>query len=77
MPCCVGEVRKGTGDRLSTSRRAGRNESILAFRLASTQGGVMMPALGRSTVHREGVQLIRDWIAALPGHCQNDTSIKD
>lgn len=37
----------------------------------------MMPALGRSTVHREGVQLIRDWIVTLPGHCQNDTSTKD
>jgi len=31
-----------------------------------------MPELGRSTVHQEGVQLIRDWIAAMPGHCQND-----
>ena len=46
------------------------DESILPFRLASTEGGVMMPELGRSTVHQEGVQLIRDWIASMPGHCQ-------
>ena len=31
----------------------------------------MMPELGRNTVHQEGVQLIRDWIAAMPGHCDD------
>lgn len=68
---------KGTGDRIFDIVPGKPDDSILAFRLASTEGGVMMPELGRSTVHREGVQLIRDWIATLPGHCQNDTSIKD
>ena len=29
----------------------------------------MMPELGRNTVHEEGLQLIRQWIASLPGHC--------
>jgi hypothetical protein len=29
----------------------------------------MMPELGRSVVHDEGVQLIRDWIAAMHGNC--------
>jgi len=28
-------------------------------------------------VHQEGVQLIRDWIAAMPERCQNDTPTKD
>jgi uncharacterized repeat protein (TIGR03806 family) len=68
---------KGTGDRIYDIVPGKPDDSILAFRLASNEGGVMMPELGRSTVHQEGVQLIRDWIAALPGHCQNDTSIKD
>ena len=61
---------KGTGDRIVDIVPGKPDDSILPFRLASTEGGVMMPELGRSTVHQEGVQLIRDWIAAMPGHCQ-------
>jgi uncharacterized repeat protein (TIGR03806 family) len=68
---------KGTGDRIFDIVPGKPDESILVFRLASLEGGVMMPELGRNSVHQEGVQLIRDWIAAMPGHCQNDTSIKD
>jgi hypothetical protein len=30
---------------------------------------VMMPEQGRSTVHREALALIREWIAAMPGQC--------
>ena len=40
--------------------------SILAYRMASTDPGVMMPELGRSLTHEEGLKLIRDWIAAMP-----------
>ena len=68
---------KGTGDRIHDIVPGKPDDSILPYRLASTEGGVMMPELGRSTVHREGVQLIRDWIAAMPGHCQDTTSQKD
>ncbi|MCK9688223.1 SO2930 family diheme c-type cytochrome [Scleromatobacter humisilvae] len=68
---------KGTGDRIHDIVPGKPDDSILPFRLASTEGGVMMPELGRSTVHQEGVQLIRDWIAAMPGHCQNDVPLKD
>jgi uncharacterized repeat protein (TIGR03806 family) len=60
---------KGTGDRIHDIVPGKPDESILPFRLASTEGGVMMPELGRSTVHQEGVQLIRDWIASMPGRC--------
>jgi hypothetical protein len=31
----------------------------------------MMPEQGRSTTHIEGLQLIRDWIAAWPGDCES------
>jgi len=31
---------------------------------------IAMPELGRSAVHREAVELVRDWIAGLPGNCQ-------
>ncbi|MEZ5003525.1 MAG: SO2930 family diheme c-type cytochrome [Chitinophagales bacterium] len=38
------------------------DESILLFRMNSTQTGVAMPELARSLVHEEGVALIREWI---------------
>ena len=68
---------KGTGDRIHDIVPGKPDDSILPFRLASTEGGVMMPELGRSTVHQEGVQLIRDWIAAMPGHCQTRRRSKE
>ena len=43
--------------------------SILAYRLASDAPGAMMPELGRSLVHEEGVALIEDWIAGMEGGC--------
>lgn len=43
--------------------------SILLYRLESTAPKVSMPALGRDVVHTEGVQLLRQWIASLPGAC--------
>lgn len=42
------------------------DQSILAFRIASTEADVMMPELGKRLVHQEGVALIREWIAAMP-----------
>ncbi|MHC5540015.1 hypothetical protein ACYOEI_17490, partial [Singulisphaera rosea] len=42
------------------------DQSILAYRIASTHPGVMMPELGKRLVHDEGVALIRQWIAAMP-----------
>ena len=45
------------------------SESILLLRMQSSDPGVMMPELGRSLAHEEGVHLIRDWINSLPGSC--------
>jgi uncharacterized repeat protein (TIGR03806 family) len=39
--------------------------SILVHRMASTEPGVMMPELGRSLVHEEGLALVRDYIARM------------
>ena len=39
--------------------------SILAHRMASTEPGVMMPELGRSVTHDEGLALVRDYIRSL------------
>lgn len=57
---------RGSGD-LAVAIDPGHPErSILAFRMASGEPGVMMPELGRALVHAEGVELVRDWIASMP-----------
>ena len=60
---------RGTGDHLFDIVPGHPDDSILPFRMASREPGVMMPEQGRGTVHREGLELIREWIAALPGEC--------
>ncbi|WP_421788328.1 SO2930 family diheme c-type cytochrome [Hyphobacterium sp.] len=44
-------------------------QSIFIYRMASTRGDEMMPELGRSLAHEDGVTLIADWIASLEGDC--------
>lgn len=44
--------------------------SILLYRMKSEDPGVMMPELGRMIRHEEGIQLISDWIASMPNHCE-------
>lgn len=44
-------------------------ESILHYRMASLDPGAMMPELGRSLVHDEGVALIGQWISGMEGEC--------
>jgi uncharacterized repeat protein (TIGR03806 family) len=45
------------------------DHSVLPFRLASTDPHVMMPQIGRSVVHTEGLALVREWIAGMSGSC--------
>jgi uncharacterized repeat protein (TIGR03806 family) len=40
------------------------DKSILMFR--SIDAGIMMPELGKRLIHDEGVELVRQWIAAMP-----------
>ncbi len=40
-------------------------QSILYYRMHSTDPGIMMPEVGRTLVHKEGLELIRDWINQL------------
>jgi uncharacterized repeat protein (TIGR03806 family) len=42
------------------------DESIMVYRMASTEPGVMMPELGRTVVDPQGLALVREWIASLP-----------
>ena len=57
---------RGSGGRLVDIAAGRPDESILAYRMASTESGIAMPELGRNLQHAEGVKLIRDWIAAMP-----------
>jgi uncharacterized repeat protein (TIGR03806 family) len=41
------------------------HESIMTYRMASLEGGVAMPELGKSTVDREGLAAVTAWIAGL------------
>ncbi len=66
LPIAAG---KGTGDRRFGVVPGRPDESILVYRMDSDDPSEMMPELGRSVVHQEGVQLIRDWIAAQQGQC--------
>ena len=56
---------RGAGDLLYDIVPGRPDESILIYRMESTDPGVMMPELGRTIVHEEGVALIRAWIASL------------
>ncbi|MET0655060.1 MAG: SO2930 family diheme c-type cytochrome [Pseudoxanthomonas sp.] len=60
---------KGTGNRLYDIAPGHADASVLMFRMDSDDPSVMMPELGRSVVHREGVELIRQWIDAQKGAC--------
>ena len=42
------------------------DRSILVHRMESTEPGVAMPELGRSSVDREAVAIVRKWIASIP-----------
>ena len=37
-------------------------KSIMTYRMNSTEPGVMMPELGRTSIHEEGLALIEEWI---------------
>jgi len=57
---------RGSGDLHFDIVPGDPDTSILIFRMASTDPGIMMPELGRSVVHSEGVALLRAWIKGLP-----------
>lgn len=41
-------------------------QSIMVHRMASTEGGVAMPELGKATVDRDGLAVVEKWIAGMP-----------
>lgn len=60
---------KGSGDRLVDIHPGQPDKSVMLFRMESVDPSIMMPELGRSLMHAEGVEVLRNWIASLPGDC--------
>jgi uncharacterized repeat protein (TIGR03806 family) len=64
---------RGTGDHFFDLVPGKPDDSILPFRMQSNEPGVMMPEQGRTTTHKEGVALIRQWVVEMPGACKAET----
>jgi uncharacterized repeat protein (TIGR03806 family) len=62
---------RGSGGRSYDIVPGKPDESILVYRTASTEPGVMMPELGRRLVDEEGLALVRAWIASMPDPRKN------
>lgn len=56
---------RGAGDLLFDVVPGKPGESILVHRMASLEGGVAMPELGKSTIDTEGLAVVERWIAGL------------
>ena len=52
----------GTGGNTYSIVPGHPEESIMIYRMSSTNPGAMMPELGRTINHTEGIALISDWI---------------
>ncbi|QDZ08016.1 hypothetical protein FPZ24_11425 [Sphingomonas panacisoli] len=63
---------RGTGNRPFDIVPGHPETSIIAYRMASTDPGEMMPELGRSLTHKEGVALITQYILTLEGACERE-----
>ncbi|MGD9723044.1 MAG: SO2930 family diheme c-type cytochrome [Pirellulales bacterium] len=57
---------RGTGGREYGIVPGQPDESILMYRILSIDTGIMMPELGKRLIHKEGAELVREWIAAMP-----------
>ncbi len=66
VPVSAGQ---GSGDLLFDVVQGKPEESILVHRMESTTPKMMMPELGRTVVHQEGLALIRQWITSMQGGC--------
>ncbi len=56
---------RGAGELLFDVVPGKPDESILVHRMASTEGGVAMPELGKTTVDKDGLKVVERWIAGL------------
>ncbi len=56
---------RGTGGKSFSIVPAHPDDSILLYRMITTDPGIRMPELGRTLVDEEAVELIREWIAGM------------
>lgn len=61
---------RGAGDKLFDIVPGRPDDSILVFRIESTEPGIQMPELPIKLVHQEGAALVREWITGLSGSCK-------
>ncbi|MEM7289662.1 MAG: SO2930 family diheme c-type cytochrome, partial [Pseudomonadota bacterium] len=55
----------GTGGHTYSIVPGQPDESIMIYRMRSTDPAAMMPEVGRTIIHQEGIALIREWIETL------------
>jgi uncharacterized repeat protein (TIGR03806 family) len=60
---------KGTGGRMFDIVPGQPDQSVLEYRIESTEPKVMMPEEGRQLADVEGIALIQQWITGLTGTC--------
>jgi len=63
---------KGAGGRSYDIQPGDAEQSILYYRMLTQDPGEMMPELGRSLVHEEGLEMIKQWIDSLEGDCSSE-----
>nr|WP_237489086.1 SO2930 family diheme c-type cytochrome [Tsuneonella aeria] len=56
---------RGAGNLLFDLVPGKPGESIMVHRMASLEGGVAMPELGKGTVDKEGLAVVERWVAAM------------
>jgi len=61
---------RGSGGYLYSIVPGQPDTSIMTFRMTTNDPGAMMPELGRSLVHAEGLALVSAWIAQMQGECR-------
>jgi len=61
---------RGSGGLLYSIVPGRADQSIMTYRMSTTDPATMMPELGRSLVHTEGFELISAWIDLMPGICR-------
>lgn len=66
---CVAPQDFVTGDQQYLIAKQDAEGSLLAFRIKTSDPAEMMPILGRTVTHREGISLIEQWINAMSEPC--------
>jgi uncharacterized repeat protein (TIGR03806 family) len=53
---------RGAGNNLVDIKPGDPNKSIMLYRMNTTDPAIAMPEIGREQIHKEGVELIAEWI---------------